>query len=600
MECQSAKNTGENRGKPGERPTFMTTCHCTCLNRRTCGWLALDRMNDLNVSQQVDIILKKPSIVGTVVNIHIAKDKFSHIVRDPLLWLRLGTGEKITTANHFESQEVTDRSVHRKALELRLDLLSRSLRDPQKLTSAAVRESLKSAKDDEKKTRNMIEVLFCDYLTSPLLAVVDTPSNGVTAHRTPVDTHLVGVVTEIFDTDKGWFGNVTSYQPPAVGYQFDKTSPMWVDSQLGTYPLHIGDEVSFSPLDSDQSVVPGTLQVTKYNTCLKDDFVRRYFEWISSSENNPLECLTKLLSCPAPFVCALSKEETYSRFCTHILAICKICTLSPDLAIAPKEKHEMLQMLSNSCFIQNVAHHLDQPINTTNIEQSLCIAVDLLSALVIAKAHESHALLAKPLRDMTKLLGDKNKVDLLQQLMMSLLDTHYTPTTIPMTTTEVWQSISTIPHNDELKEIVKHFENGNSLSPHLPKVKATYSSAVEYGHTYFSLLRADCYHPLCEKIAQLKKAGGGGNKLSRDYYKMTFTELITVVPRPILFGFRFECLHVISQEDDTPYLTKGNLLCLSAGGQFDGSFIWATIEHLKNVTFVQKDGGGIIKKVSTL
>ena len=557
-------------------------------------------MNDLNVSHQVEIILKKYSIG----NILFAKRKISCLVKDPLLWLRLS--DKITTANRFESLKVTDCSVHRKALELRLDLLSRSLSDPKKLTS--LQESLKSAntakpKDDEKTQ----EALFCDYLTSPLLAVVDaaavTPSRGDMALRTPVnDTPHVGVITELFDTEKGWFGNATSYQSPAaVGYQFDNTSLMRLDSQLGTYPLHIGDEVSFSPLKSDPySVAPGTLQVTKYNTCLKDDFVKRYFEWILSSENKPLECLTKLLGCPVPLVCALSKEETYSSFCTRILAICNICTLSPELAIAPKEKHQVLKMVLNSHFIQNVAHHLERPIDTTNIEQSLSIAVDLLSALVIAKDPESHGNLAKPLRDMTRLLGAKNRANLLQRLMMSLLDTNYTPTATPMTATQVWQSVSTIPCNDELQEIVKHFENGNSLSPHLPEVKATYSSEVEYGHTYFTLLRADCYYPLCEKIAQLKKAGGGGDKLSKDYYKVTFTELITVAPRPILFGFRFESVHIVSQGvDDTPYLVKGNLLCLSAGGQFDGNFIWATIECTKDVTFVeQSDCREIIKRVS--
>ena len=127
--------------------------------------------------------------------------------------------------------------------------------------------------------------------------------------------------------------------------------------------------------------------------------------------------------------------------------------------------------------------------------------------------------------------------------------------------------MATIPTNEELQKIIEETEESHC---NLPEVKVTYSSAMEYGNTYFSLLRADCYYPLCEKIARLKV------KKDDSYYELTFMEVITSSRKPVVFGFGFKGKN---SPEDTSCLEQGNLLCLSLGGKFEEDFIWATVER---------------------
>ena len=547
----------------------------------------------MDISKEIDSICKKYKELRLK---KIQVFRLIKLVKDPLLWLQLLAKDVVTCTTHFGDNAKDDVAVHRKALEQRLDLLSRTLGDPE--TTSAFKNATEI--DDIRK------VVFSNWLNTTISSCVYTDACRSNTPCSDVFNYsLKGVITELRGTQEGRLleGYVTSYtsedQPASYGYRFDSTSPAEVDPQFGAYPLHIGDEVTFSPapgqyMASDQNVVPGTLLVSKYNTHLKDSFITRYFNWIlknDTAESKPLECLTKLVDSSLPiWVCVLDdKEETHSRFFNEVLKVCNICITAPELIIAPKEKHQVLVTFSDSCFVQNVARLLSLEKED---DLSLLIVVELLCALV--RANVDKCILAKPLRDMTQLLDTKNRTDLLKPLMLSLLDSQFTPAVSPMTMIQgAWQSISIIPSSDEVQAIVKKFTESKSPKFDLPEVKLTYSSAVEYGHTYFSLLRADCYYPLCEKIAGFK----AGKGISKGCYRLRLTGLISVAPRPVLFGFSFECLHHNDEGDDTPYLKKGNLLCISKDGTFGRELIWATIEDTCRVSYEEQEDN-VIKKVS--
>lgn len=486
-------------------------------------------MSDLR--QQIENLVKKSVITRTWEKISKVTYKLTSIVEDPLLWQKLLPCDKVQLQGDGDKSQ----AVHQKALGLRVALLSRSLNDPENITQADL-EPLKSAIQDE----GIPKVLFDRYLEgSMLMSSVDirVPSQNYTnVHYSFLDTRAKGVVTELYDSGEGWFGSVTRYESSPIGYHFDLTSPAAIDSQLGTYPLHIGDEVSFN-ISRERCVQAGTLQVTKYNSCLKEGFMTQYLKWLLSSEKEPLQCLMKLLLWPVPFECALAKKEIYGHFWVKMLTVCHICTSSVELALFPKGKYQVLKIVSNSVFFQNVIHFLEGSEESIDFEQSLDLVVSLLCTVLTAKLDNGQSILAGPLRDATSLLQAGNRANLLQMLMMSLLDIHYSPSMVSIASPQVWKSFSTTPSSHELQEVVKDFENGNP--PHLPSVKDKYSSAADYGHTYFSLLRADCYYPLCQKIAKLKKKKER-ERLPSGCYQMTFMGLVPAVFNPMLFGFKFE------------------------------------------------------------
>ena len=449
-------------------------------------------------------------------------------------------------------------------------------------------ENIKKLTSDKKQ----MERLFSDYLgpDGAILPSVDTiPSSSESCDDPPI---LEGVITELWKTSgAGWKGAVTNNPikkngqiiVPARGHLFDWTSPMQVDSQLGTYPLHIGDEVCFSPATSDQSIAPGTLQVTRYNSCLKKDFVERYLEWLLQYRDKPLECLARLLDWPAPWTSTINEQTLYSHLYTEILTIYNICTTSPEVVAVHKDKLGLVALLSGSQFVLDIAKVHSANIYTVEEDSILSMAVGLLCDAVRMKNDNNH-LLANTIIEMGQVLVTKQKVDLMnlmQSLIVSLVDAHCVPTAPVEATPQTWHHLPTIPSNEEFQKIIKVFEDSKPKF-HLPKVKQAYSSALEYGHTYFSLLRADCYYPLCEKIARLK---AGNGKVDDSYYQMTFTELIPSSPKPVLYRFRFKgIIKQAPQEDDPPCLTHGNLLCISLDGKFEKDLVWGTVEMLGKVT----------------
>ena len=619
-------------------------------------------MSNQDIGSQVAILLKKcypssPDVKGTKITAH--KNKLSSFVEDPLLWAKLSPGVAWqTNALGSSTPEHITGAIHSGATKKRLDLLEDALRKTPNLAE------LTSGDDYKQK----IIDLLSGYLGSTVLFAVEYISSTIEPDENPSPT-VSGVVTDLWAVKDGWNGYVTSnprkrgqVSMPAKGYRFDQTSLAVVDSQLGTYPIHIGDEVSFSPLKSDPySVAPGTLQVTKYNTCLKDDFVTRYFAWTLSSENRPLECLTKLLEWPAPWICVLTKEKLYNNYYLQILQVYQICAGASEVNVVPRIKHQLMNTLCESQFILNINRVLaaatlsvqqedtlktEQGVqskqdaikmgqgsiegehaeaepgtpevvehgtlererassvgvgNADSVEEGeagceeeeddpLHVAVRLLCAVIEKRKDDSH-LLAEPIKEVGRLLCEKREMNLMQALLNSVVDVHMAPSA-SSTTTHAWRHTPTIPTNEEFQGVINVFEATKSKSPHLdlPEVKATYGSVVEYGHTYFSLLRADCYYPLCEKIARLK---GKTDDIKDSYYKMTFTELLPSPPRSVLFGFKFEGIFSQSiQPEDVASLTHGNLLCISLDGTFKGDLIWATIERQDDDSITKTDGKG--------
>ena len=544
--------------------------------------------HDWDVSTQVAEILKvtyrdNPEVDKYKITKH--KRTLSSFIEDPWLWLRL---------LQLKPPDGIKGGIHQRTLKKRLELLKEALGNMPDLVQLT--------SDD----RNM-QALFASFIENnvAVLSSVNTVVNSSESlSGEALSPTRSGVVTDLWALNGAeWVGSVTCRHPQgqvSKGYQFDSTSPMEVDLQLGTYPIHIGDEVSFSVVISDQSVAPGTLQVTKYNTCLKDDFVARYFEWILSSENTPLECITKLSDWPVPWMCLLTEGKLYTSYFHQILGVYDICTSASEVNVVPRLKHQLMGMIRDSQFILNMNKVLANQPGTLEGEQAGTggkfeeendhiteeedaiwgTAINLLTAMVKIKRNDSH-LLAGPLKEVSKLLETRSKISLMQTLLLSVVDTHMVPTATTLDMPQTWRHVPTIPSNEEFQKIVKCFEESKSLNIDLPEVKNTYTSEMEYGHTYFSLLRADCYYPLCEKIARLKAVQGG---IRDSYYEMTFMELFPSSPRPILFEFRFKgVISQTSQPDDDPCLTHGNLLCLSLDGKFEGDLIWATVEQVEKI-----------------
>ena len=517
----------------------------------------------VNVSASVVRILKEtyknnPELSAYKITTH--KNKLSSYVEDPSLWVNLSSSGK-------PPDTTTKAVIHPDALQKRLELLKKGLVSKPNLAQL-------TSNDKELKS------LFDSFLGSDILSCVDTTLRArVASSEEGLSPTLVGVVTELWTINEGWKGHATCHPlggqslQVSKGYLFDWRSPCVTDPQLGLYPLHIGDDISFQVVQSEQSVAPGTLLVTKYNTCLKDDFVTRYFEWISSFENNPLECLSKLLEWPAPWNCILAEEKLYYKYCVQILKVYDSCANAPEIDLLPRNKQQLMNTLHDSQFILNINNVLTKADGGQDRAKGearlLNVAVSLLCAVVKIKKNGCH-LLSGPVKEVIKLLGTKKEIGLMQLLSFSVVDTHMVPMASALATPQTWHHVPTIPTNEELQKIIVETEESHKS---LPEVKVTYSSAMEYGHTYFSLLRADCYYPLCEKIARLKV------KKDDSYYELTFMEVITSSWKPVMFGLRFKGNIPQNSPEDTSCLEHGNLLCLSLGGKFEEDFIWATVEH---------------------
>ena len=493
------------------------------------------------------------------------KNKLSSFVENPLLWVNLSSSDKPPDGTR-------ETAIHPDVLKKRLELLKKGL---------ARKPDLAQLTSNDKEVKS----LFNSFIGYDILSCVDTilPENlALASSEEGLSSTLVGVVTELWTINEGWEGHVTCHPlgghnlQISKGYQFDWRSPCVIDPHLGLYPLHIGDNISFEVIQSKQSIAPGTLLVTKYNTCLKDDFVTRYFKWISSFENNPLECLSKLLEWPVPWDCVLAEEKLYYNFYAEILKVYDSCADAPEINLLPRYKQQLLNTLHDSQFILNINKVLAKAVGTDGGEyrakdeaKLLNVAVSLLCAVVKMKKNGCH-LLSEPIKEVIKFLGTKKEIGLMQLLSFSVVDTHMVPMASALVTPQTWHHVPTIPTNEEFQKIIEepHFN--------LPEVKDTYSSAMEYGHTYFSLLRADCYCPLGEKIARLKVKT---DEIKDSYYELKFMEVITPSPKPVMFRFRFKGnIPQNSYEEDT-CLAQGNLLCLSLGGKFEGDFIWATVER---------------------
>eukprot|EP00731_Ephydatia_muelleri_P030230 Em0021g753a len=544
-------------------------------------------MSDWDIASQVAKLLKEcypdhPEMGQYKITHH--KKPLTTLVEDPLLWVRLSHKEQQANAIGSYKPDIKG-AIHPNCLKKRMEVLKEALKQTPniaKLTS------------DEKR----MEELFAGYLGNAIISAVDTQ---LSSNECPDDSPtLDGVITEFWISGGEWSGAVTSIPTtkngqiivPAKGYQFDSTSPVVVDSQLVPYPLHIGDEVSFSPAIIDHSVACCSLRVTKYNTCLKEAFVLQYLGWLLELKHRPLDCLSTLLSWPAPWVCAINEDVLYSHFYAQILTIYDICTSSSEVTLVERDKHDLIALFSGSQFTLNIAKVLSDNIDT--VENILPIAVRFLCDAVRVKSDNNY-LLANPIKSMGQVLARMQKVDLMQCLVVSVVDTHCVPTAPVEATPLTWQHLPTIPTSKEFKEIVSIFERPKPKFA-LPTVKATYSSALEYGHTCFSLLRADCYYPLCEKIARLKARSG---KVEDSYYQMNFTELVSSSPKPVLFGFRFKgIISNIPQADDPPCLMHGNLLCISMDGKFEEELVWATVEYLSEITTVEGEQGKLTKEGS--
>ena len=525
--------------------------------------------------------------VGTL-KITAHKNKLSSFVADPLLWVRLL--RQTNTLSSCPPNEIRG-AINPICLKKRLELLKAALKKKPDLTKLTSND------------RNL-EALFAVYLADgSIISAVDTQPSSSDSDECLDDspTHY-GIITELWKTTGGeWCGAVTSVPTkkndqtilPAKGYRFDPTSPMAADLQLGVYPLHIGDEISFSPDTADPSAVArGSLQVTKYNTMLDDTFVARYLEWLKETPQD--ECLLTLLSWLAPWTCAVNDEALYSRYYADILTIYGFCTTSPAVVERDRLKN-LIALLSESQFTFNIAKVLSD--NKDTVEDTvLSIAVTLLCDAIKVK-NDNNYLLADPIKELGKVLARMQRVDLMQSLVVSLVDTHCVPTDTAEATPQTWHHLPIIPTNKEFQSIISLFKDKNpKFDLPVVKVKDAYSSTVEYGHTYFSLLRADCYYPLCEKIARLK---AGSDQVRDSYYQLMFTELVPASPKPVLFGFRFKgIINAIPQPDDPPSLTHGNLLCISVDGRFVDDLIWATVEDLdSDIRTVQGEQGKLTKEV---
>ena len=512
--------------------------------------------------------------------------------QDPLFWVRLlynGSIEKSCYLTAVSASNNVDEKVVAKRQEM-LETYSLVSLDVAKLESQLAPtqvEQLKAACPKKIDLKNETEI--AESSNSALQGVV------IDIYPAPASASKVeGYIAVCPDAKHGQ----DSAQSNCHVYRFDSSTPILMPTSGCLLPLHIGDSIAFKPADGSE--VGTILEVVEYCPhALSKEFAAHYFSYIKPAEG--VEALLRVLESPAPWNGILNNPALYQEYCGSILTVYNACN-STDTAAIPDATKKLAHTFKRCSFIQNLPTVLDQDVGkaemTDQYLSKVRIAVNLLNRFVQHLGSEAKTV-AEVLKYMGKMLSSVTMYPEFQSLTLSLIDVCLAPPASLALNERPWRTIPTLLTEQEF-EISAGSPIAMEENPNLPKVKESgrYNSIDEYGRTYFTLLRADCYGELIDTVARLKLP----NSRERQdiFYRVKFVHLGQGSDRHIVYAFHFEAHLPLGKSQDS-ILTQGNLMCFSIGGRFERDLVWGTVDGIDEVSGGVIDESGkevVLKEVS--
>ena len=442
-------------------------------------------------------------------------------------------------------------------------------------------------KEEDKQKR---EFLFRNVLRK--LQALSSSETEPTVEENLCSFKLNGVILDIYHDASGSWGYIGNFPHtdkkgrqivPSKTYKFDGQSLAMKPIQI---PLHIGDEVSFRLIEHGSNVAKGSVEVTRINFglwCSQDsDVFSQYADSLLEVKHKPLQLVQKLLDWPAPWKCMLEEEQLYKSLYHQMLEVGAMCNAT-ELKVDPRARSAFISTLIESSFVQKVVGVFSKQEMSDEIVSYL---VQLLTTLVRSLNKDEAYQWAKPLKQLAAILEERNNTRAMKLLLDAVLDCCLVPPSSMKPTKECWSSIPTILTSSEFKDAVQP-DAGMEASRKLPVVKHTYDSIEEYGQTYFTLLREDCYHELTNAVARMKS--GKTDDQKDIYHQVQFSHLHRDNIH-IVYGFRFKTVVPSASKhclEDFALLKQGNLVCFSPQGRFEGGkdIVWGTVSkvHVKKV-----------------
>ena len=510
-----------------------------------------------------------------------------YTTQDPHFWVRLLYNGSIEKSCYLTAVSASN-NVFEKVVAKRQEMLKKysleSLEslDVAKLESQMVLaqvEKLKAACPQKINLKNETEI--AESSNSALQGVV------IDIYPAPARADKVeGYIAVCPDAKHGQ----DSAQSKCHVYKFDSSTPILKPNGECLLPLHIGDTIAFKPANGSE--VGTVLEVVEYCPhALSKEFAAHYFSYIKPAEG--IEALLRVLESPAPWKGILNNPALCQEYCGSILTVCNACN-STDTAAIPDATKMLAHTFKRCSFIQNLPTVLDQDIGkaemTDQYLSKVRIAVNLLNCFVQhlgSEAKTEAKTVAEVLKYMGKMLPSVTMYPEFQSLTLSLMDVCLTPPASLALNKRPWRTIPTLLTEQEF-EI-----SAGSPMEELPKVRDSgrYKSIDEYGRTYFTLLRADCYGELINTVARLKTPCSSVQEHQDTFYRVKFVGLSQGSDRNIVYAFHFEA-HLPLEKSQDSILTQGNLMCFSIGGQFkcERDLVWGTVDK------IAEGSGGVIEE----
>ncbi len=423
-----------------------------------------------------------------------------------------------------------------------------------------------------------------------------------------------GVITDIYpcthpESASGWEGYILSPSTTdnlsgLESYAFTAGIIAKAHCSNATIPLHIGDLVSFKVSNQDWKVVANcTLKVEQYFPgVLSEDDAREYLISLNlqGADVNVLQRLTKS---PAAWKAIINDPDLYPKFFDEIIS-----AFTSSKGASPSAMLQFVRTFQGSSFLRNIPRVLNQTSNAaeyraSSSSQSVTSTTTELLAYLLKNCNfqlQERKAIASMLDQWLERLSHHDDI---QCLTLALIECCLVPpSSLTIHDPELpWNSIPTILTMAELESAHQELKQGgksNGRSAELPKVKerGSYDSLDEYGRTYFTLLREDCYGELIDTVAKVKsvkspKCDDSSNVADPVYYEATFIGLGRGKGQRIVFCFSFETppLAIAPATEGKPLLKEDNLVGLSLEGRFENDIIWATVDHTSGVSTFAAD-----------
>ena len=517
-----------------------------------------------------------------------------HCPRDPLFWLQL-LHSASSTAIDTEPTQLLNRS----QLAMPKEIVTRRL---QAVTACECNMTEMGFRDLSARVMQYENQVFLTQV--PLVL---PKSAGVDEEESCGPTQK-GMVSDLYPKAEGnhWEGYIVYPAQSTEAenelnsvFQFNSTTT--ANPKSCGLPVHIGDVVAFRPSKANAfQVANASLRVVEYFPgVLSEATVLPYLNRIKRAPNK-VETLHEVLQHLAVWKYLLNEPSIYRKHYQVILGIYKT-----DDSTTIRLQQKLMGTLKKSSFIQELVPLLEgdtRPQSDEQYRKDVCASIQLL--LAFAQCHPSNAhAIVEPLKRLTELLSKLGMHQELTTLVIAIIDNYLIPPDSEKVRARPWKYIPIIPTRQEFEEsITLASSKHNPIDLPVVKVYGRYESPEEYGHTYFNLLRADCYDELIDTVARLKTRPTDECHNCKFYY-VTYVGLTKGTGHRIVYSLQYETtvqLQRAGSSNELPPLRQGDLVCFSTGGKFENDLIWATVNGSQQISseLVDSSGNTLICKVN--